>query len=255
MFSGYYYGISSFLILAVNVYFAVHAYRNGRGWWIFILFFFPGVGALVYFFAEYLPSVRAGGRARSVARDVARKLNPTAEIRRLEDVVALTPTVNNRMELARALLRAGRKDEAVATYRACAQGIHADDPRLLYETTIALHETGALEEARGTYERLKKQTPVTPEQQLLGARVYDELGDTENALREYAAVSGRGVGEEGRVRYALLLKKLGREAEAQALFEQIVRHARLSSSHYRREEKEWIEIARRELKDGEAAAR
>lgn len=250
---GYYYGTFGLVLLAVNVFFAVHAYRRGRVWWIFVIFFFPLVGSLVYLFAEYLPSARAGGRARSVARDVARMINPAAEIRRLEDVVALSPTVNNRMELARAYLRAGRKEDAIRTYEACAQGIHADDPKLLYETTIAYFENGDLPRARETMDRLRRVTTITPEQLLLSARIHEERGDLDQALAEYEQLAGRGAGEEGRARYGLLLQRLGRHDEARAVFDAIVRHARVSSAHYRREEKEWIDIARRELKDEQPA--
>jgi len=242
------------LVPVLQVICAIHVLRTGRPiWWLFVILFFPFVGSLVYFFAELLPAIRSG-RGPSVAREVARKLNPGAEIKRLEDAAALTPTVNNRMELARAYLRAGRTDEAILTYESCAQGIHADDPRLLYETAIAYFEARRFAEARVAFEGLRKQGVITPEQQLLGARIYEESGDEQAALSAYQALAGRGAGEEGRTRYALLLKKMGRDDEAHAIFDQIVRHARLSSSHYRREEKEWIEIARREMKAKEADA-
>jgi hypothetical protein len=247
-------GFFWYLIPVLQVVFAIHVLRTGRPvWWLFVILFFPFVGSLIYFFVEFLPAMRTG-RGPSVAREVARKLNPGAEIKRLEDVAALTPTVNNRMELARAYLRAGRTGEAILTYESCAQGIHADDPRLLYETAGAYFQAERWSEARGAFERLRKQGTITPEQQLLGARIYEESGDDEAALAAYAALAGRGAGEEGRTRYALLLKKVGREDEAYAIFDQIVRHARLSSSHYRREEKEWIEIAKRETKGREAGA-
>ena len=41
------------------------------------------------------------------------------------------------------------------------------------------------------------------------------------------------------------------EGEAEAICDQMPRHARVSSSLYRREEKEWLEIPKRELKDGQ----
>jgi hypothetical protein len=71
----------------------------------------------------------------------------------------------------------------------------------------------------------------------------------EGALRAYAVLSRGAAGEEARCRYALLLKSLGRTGEAYALFDEMLRHARVSSGHYRREEKKWLDIARRELKE------
>lgn len=235
--------------LAAQVFFAVHAIRQGKAWWLLILFLFPGVGILVYFFAEYLPSVRSGG-LRSAGRQLARRLNPAAEVKRLEDEVALSNTVNNRLALADAYLNAGRGDDAVALVRTCLQGIHEDDPRVLGALARACHAAGHMDEARDAMERLKRQgTMLTASIQLLDARIAEDSGDVEGALRAYAVLARGAAGEEARCRYALLLKRVGREDEAYALFEEMLRHARVSSGHYRREEKKWLDIARRELKE------
>ncbi|HEX8242352.1 MAG TPA: hypothetical protein VF541_02605, partial [Longimicrobium sp.] len=80
------------------------------------------------------------------------------------------------------------------------------------------------------------------------ARIHEDAGELEGAAREYQALLARPViGEEARCRYALVLKQLGRTAEAHAIFDEIVRHARLSPGHYRKAQKPWIEIARKEL--------
>ena len=71
------YSLLGLASLAVQVFFAVHAYRSGRIWWIFVLFFFPVVGPLVYLFAEYLPSARAGRLdLDGMGRRVVERLNP-----------------------------------------------------------------------------------------------------------------------------------------------------------------------------------
>ena len=236
-------------MLAAQVFFAVHAVRQGKAWWLFILFFFPGVGVLVYFFAEYLPDMRTGG-LRSAGKRLARRLNPAAEVKRLEDEVALSNTVNNRLALAEAYLHAGRGDDAVALVRTCLNGIHEDDPRVLGALARACHAAGHMDEARDAMERLKRQgTMLTASVQLLDARIAEDSGDVEGALRAYAVLSRGAAGEEARCRYALLLKRVGRPDEAYALFEEMLRHARVSSGHYRREEKKWLDVARKELKE------
>lgn len=240
--------------IAVPVFFAVHAYRHGKPIWIFIVLFFPVVGSLVYLFAEFLPSLRAGGRLQAAAKGVARRMNPGAEIQRLEDAVALSDSVANRRELARAYREAGRMDDAVAVLRGSLTGIFENDPQVLGELCRALYEAGRLDEAREVFEQLRRSTAPTPEHLLLSARIYEDAGDVENALREYAGLTGRGTGEEARCRYALLLQRVGRHDEAAALFDGIVRHARLSSPLYRKTEKPWIDIAERELKGYAAAA-
>jgi len=48
-------------------------------------------------------------------------------------------------------------------------------------------------------------------------------------------------------RYGLLLKQAGRTAEAEALFREIVKDARLGNRHSAELNREWVEIATREV--------
>ena len=53
-------------------------------------------------------------------------------------------------------------------------------------------------------------------------------------------------GAEARVRQAMLCKKLGDKQRAAELFAAILKDARLAPKHFRRSEREWIELAERE---------
>jgi len=255
MFFPSFFYLPSLLIVAVQVFFAVHCIRNGKPAWLFLIVFFPFIGSLIYLFVEYLPEMRARDTLGSTARRVKERINPAAEIQRLEDQVALSNSHVNRMALARAYLRVGRADDAIAVYRQSLVGMYADDPPLLFELAAAYHAVGHLDDARETYEQLRANaSTMSNDHLLLSARIYQDAGDPEAAAREYQALLTRPVvGEEARCRYALVLKQLGRTSEAHALFDAIVRHARVSPGHYRKAQKPWIEIARRELA-GEAVA-
>lgn len=242
------------LIVAVQVFFAIHCVRNGKPMWLLVILFFPLVGSLVYLFLEFIPEVRARGTVAGAARRVRDRINPAAEIQRLEDQVAISNSLNNRLALARGYLRVGRGDEAIALYRASLSGLYEDDPTVLSELAAALAHVGRHEEARATFEKLRATAPaLSNEQLLLSAVIYESMGDLEGAAREYQAILQRPViGEEARCRYALVLKQLGRTAEANALFDEILRHARLSPAHYRKAQKHWIEIAKQEAAVTEA---
>ena len=54
-------------------------------------------------------------------------------------------------------------------------------------------------------------------------------------------------GPEAPCRYAMLLKKIGRQEEAKTIFGKIVRDARLSPKFYQKEQKKWIRMARQEI--------
>jgi hypothetical protein len=82
---------------------------------------------------------------------------------------------------------------------------------------------------------------------LLYARAVEAEGDLEAALHEYEALAQGYPGEEGRVRYGLLLKRHGGAAKANEVFREVLTRADVSPKYYRREQREWIEIAKREL--------
>ncbi|PLY05430.1 MAG: hypothetical protein C0622_01700 [Desulfuromonas sp.] len=54
--------------LIAQIYFAVHAGRTGRYWWIFIIIFFPLIGSVVYFFVEYLPELNTMSKVKKSRR-------------------------------------------------------------------------------------------------------------------------------------------------------------------------------------------
>jgi hypothetical protein len=80
------------------------------------------------------------------------------------------------------------------------------------------------------------------------ARCLEALGESEAALREYAALADGFPGEEGRTRHALLLKRCGHGEEAQTIFRQVLARSRVAPAYYAREQREWIERARSELR-------
>jgi len=204
--------------VAIQVFFAVHCIRHGKPAWLFIILFFPMVGSLVYFIVEYLPASRPRESLETTARRVKERINPAAEIQRLEDQVALSNSLNNRMALARAYLRAGRVDDAIALYTESLKGLYENEPSVLYELSTAYLARGELEAARETFERLRRNASLlSTDHLLLSAHIFEEAGDLEGAAREYAAILTRPVtGEEVRCRYALVLRQLGRDGETVA---------------------------------------
>ncbi len=237
------------LEIAVQVYFAVHAVKTGRSWyWLYIIILFPGVGCLVYLFAEYLPELRADRRVHAIRTSIERTVNPTKRLRALQDQVELTPSLENKQLLAQEYGNVGMFDEAISTYQSCMQGMYAKDLTLLEGLSRAYYLAGDFKNARQTLDTLRelRGPGKGDDTDLLYAKVLEELGDIRGALPAYAEVAKLFLGEEARCRYALLLRKVGKAEEANALFDEILRNARLSERFYRNAQKQWIDIARRE---------
>jgi hypothetical protein len=60
-------------------------------------------------------------------------------------------------------------------------------------------------------------------------------------------LSGYYPGAEARVRYGQLLKRQGQRDEARRVLQELLDGAQLAPEHYRRVQREWLELARREL--------
>jgi hypothetical protein len=131
------------LHVLVAIFFAIHVIRSGQQmYWLMILFMFPGLGSIVYFFAIYLPDSRLNHGARKMVTAAAKSLDPGRELREARDAYAYTPTAQNQMRLAAALLEAGNADEAAATYEACLLGPFSGDLEIRYGAARAALASG-----------------------------------------------------------------------------------------------------------------
>lgn len=116
------------LHFALAIFCAIHAVRSGQQtYWLFILFSFPMLGSVVYLLTIYLPHGRLHRQANRTLRAVGRALDPGRELREARAALEETPTAQNQMRLAAALLAADQLDEAAATYEQCLQGPFAND--------------------------------------------------------------------------------------------------------------------------------
>jgi hypothetical protein len=238
------------LVLLAQILCVVHIVRTGRSYmWIFLIVFVPGIGIAVYVLVEILPGIARSRSARQAASGVGHLLDPGRDLREARRQVEISPTVQNKAVLAAEYMRAGQPEPAAALYREIVTGIHATDPGLLLGLARAQFALGDIAGARATLDALREANPgyVSPDAQLLHARSLEEAGEIEAALAEYAAVAGPYPGQEARCRYALLLERVGRRDEARRLFEEIRQAVELGPRHQYREQREWYDIARREL--------
>src|SRR5690348_15473648 len=117
------------LYFALAIFCAVHVVRTGQPlYWLMILFGFPILGSIVYLVAIYLPSSRVQRGAMKAMNAAARVLDPQREVRAARSAFEDTPTAQNQMRLAAALLDAGDAPAAAQAYEGCLGGPFARDP-------------------------------------------------------------------------------------------------------------------------------
>jgi hypothetical protein len=224
--------------------------RTGRPiYWIFILLFFSYLAVLVYFFAEILPDLRHGPGSRKLARRVNNVLDPQRDKRRAEQNLQLSDTPATRRELADESLRHGDYARAADLYQSALKGLYATDPDLMLGLAKAQYGMGQPRQAKQTLEALIEANPGfrSKDGHLLYAKATEDAGDTDAALHEYEAVVQGYPGEEARLRYGLLLMRSGNAGKAAELFKEIITRSSVAPKYYQREQREWIDAARREL--------
>lgn len=234
-------GIPTIVVIIAQVITGVHAYRNGKFFWIFLIIFVPVLGILIYFFAEMLPSMRVDRTFQSAGTQVVNTLQPTRRLQQLEEMLEEQDTMATRQAYAEELMRHERVDEAIEVLEGGLRGVFANDPQGMLALAQAYHQKGEHARAQALLDAMQEESPgFEPDTvRLLRARTRDEQGFTEEALEDYRALAQRGYSEEPRYYLALALDKLGRDDEAKEVLEQAQKYLSRSSNIYRRENQGW----------------
>lgn len=208
------------LHVLIALFFAVHAIKSGRQmYWIIILFSFPLLGSLVYFFAEYLPSSTLERGVKKASTKAIQLIDPSKELRESRQAFDLTPTIQNRMRLAAALNNAGEYTEAEKEFDACLQGPFASDPEVCFGAAKAKLHIRSPQQSITLLESLRKQKPeFRPEElSVLLAQCYAANQDDLNAKKEFSFAYQSFGSAEVRTQYALWAANTGDIVTAEGL--------------------------------------
>ncbi|MFL6586761.1 MAG: tetratricopeptide repeat protein [Luteimonas sp.] len=230
----------------------VHVVRTGRPlYWIFILLIGSYIGVLVYLLAEVLPELRSNRGANRALGRVRDRIDPTRHTRAASRDLEIADTLDNRRRLAERKLDDGDYAGAETLYREALRGLYATDPTLMLGLAQAQFHRGEPSAARETLDALIAANPDfrSHDGHLLYARAVEAGDDFTAAVEEYEALVQDYPGEEARVRYAGLLQRNGQADKARALYADTLRRVDLAPAYYRREQREWVEIAKREARD------
>ena len=236
---------------AIAAFFGVHAIRSGQPvYWLFVLFAFPLLGSVVYFFAIYLPGMHNSRGGMRAVRAVQTLVDPNRELREATLEFDRTPTAYNRARLGGALLAKGRSAEAVEHYHAAASGLYANDLSFLRGLALAQLAAGKPGDAAATLDRLFGAHPAQRrgELALAHAEALAGAGDGDAAQAAFAAALAADDSTEGQCKYGSFLLGRGDSAGARRAFEAVLRNAEHGHATSRELNREWIERARAGLK-------
>lgn len=244
--------VLALLVIACQVTCGLHVVRSGQErYWLYLIIALPGLGCLIYFLGIMLPDLLGSHRGRRTLNRLHDSIDPERHLRALRDELDIRDTRDTRVNLADELLRMGQAEDAAKHYQIALRGIHSDAPDILLGLARARFALGDFAGCQASLDQLIAHNPDfrSTDGHLLYARALEGQGNDLKAEEEYRALGSYSASPEANYRYALLLRRLGRQREAIELLQQIHTHARRSARHYRVLHKEWLDLSQKALLD------
>jgi hypothetical protein len=239
------------VLLALDVIFIVHAAKTGRLWpWAYVILMIPGLGVLAYVLVELVPEWMGTAQGQRARQKVIKTLDPEKRYRALTDQLETTDTIANRVTLAEECLALGKHAEAKEHFADVLARPMGEEPVYAFGKARAEFGLGQFAETIATLDALRAQWPdyQSADGHLLYARALEESGRSEEALHEYQALANYYPGAEARVRYGLLLGKLGRRFEAETVFSETLKQLKRAPKYVRKAQAEWVSLADKALR-------
>ena len=241
------YPFISFLLMAINLFFIVHAIKTGRPYyWVWIIFMMPVLGAAAYFFVEMRPRVRSVDWASFRWR----LASPATRIAVLCEAANDSPTVKNRTRLAREYESQSQWWQAVETYRACLTGVFENDPRLLISLASALLEKEEFGEAHQIASQIPMQRDfkLEDDRKLVLYRSQSAIGSFDSAIEGLEDLASRKSGFAPRYYLARAKVDGGKDSQADQDLQKIIQSYRQGNALLRKHEQVWYMEAKKLLK-------
>jgi hypothetical protein len=239
------------LLVALDAMFIVHAAKTGRMCpWAYIILAIPGVGVLAYVLVELVPEWMGSIQGQQARQKIANRLNPEKRYHALTDQLHIADTVANRVALGEECLALGKFREAKQHFLSVLTRPMGDEPHFALGKARAEFGLGQMDEALATLDALKQRWPDyrSPDAHLIYARALEDSGRPEEALAEYRALVEYFPGAEARVRYGLLLARLGYDADAKALLTDMLAQLKRAPKFVRKVQAEWIALAEKAVR-------
>lgn len=216
--------------------------RRPSTFWLFVIVFLGGLGALVYMLFEVLPDIAL--LQQSFAAFPRRK-----RIRHLETVILDNPSVGNYEELADLYLDDRKFDRArdffykAIELRGCSEDAY-------YRRALALVELGDFARALPDLERVVTQDPKYDFHRASGllAHVYANVGRGEEADALFRKATEVSTLSETYYNYAVFLSNEQRSDEAREWARRILAKKATMPGYLRRRERPWFRKANALLK-------
>lgn len=221
--------------------------RRPDTYWLWIILFGGGLGALVYIVVEVLPDA---GLLRQSFKVFPRR----RRIRELEAIILDNPAPGNCEELADLYLEEGKYQRARQYYDK-AISARTDSPDAFYRRGLAEIELGDFPAAASDLSRVVAKDPSYDFHRAAGllAHAYAKTGEIEKASRLFAKTTQISTLSETYLNYASFLAAQGDTSGAREWTERILAKKPTLPGYLRRRERPWFRKAKGLLRQLPAA--
>jgi len=210
--------------------------RRPDTYWLFIIIMGGGIGALVYIGVEVIPDAR-------LLAGMYQVFPRRKRIKALEAMVVDNPSVGNYEELGDLLLEDGKYARARECFDTVLARTDAIDPR--YRRALSALALNDLAAAKADLADVTARDPKYDYQRAAGlhAHVLAKLGRAAEAEALFEAVTTTSTLTETEYNYASFLAEQGRGAEAREWVERVLRKKATMPDYIRRRERPWFRRA------------
>lgn len=216
--------------------------RRPDGYWLWIIIFGGGLGALVYLVVEALPDA---GLLRQSFKVFPRR----QRIHELEAAVLDNPSAGNYEELADLYFDDGNYARARQCYDKAISS-RTDSPDPFYRRALCAMAMADYAAAIPDLERVTRTDPKYDFYRAQGmlAHAYANTGQTDKAAALFAEVTRISTISETQVNYAAFLASQGRTVEAREWAQRVLSKKATMPGYLRRRERPWFRRASALLK-------
>lgn len=211
--------------------------RRPDYFWLWIILFGGGIGAVIYIGAEMVPDL-------ALLRQYLRIVSHRKRIKQLETQILDNPSAGNLEELGDLYLER-KKYSTARKYYDRAISSRTDSPDPFYCRAICELELGDAASAASDLERVIKTSPGYDYQRAPGllAHAWALTGRNEEAATLFARVTEISTLSETQYNYAVFLLKQGKSEEARQWAQRIMAKKPTMPRYLRRRERPWFRRA------------
>lgn len=213
------------ITLLLQILCVIHLMKSGNNkLWLTAIIFLPLAGCLAYLLIEIIPEYQGNRHVRYAKKKALTKIDPDKDIRAARERLEMTDSIANRTALADAFFEQQDYTQAAENYRLILDSPQGQDDLTIFKYATTLFQDGHYRKALEMMNALGGDVVDSDHnrQQLLRARILENLDREQEASKLYEDVVEKLPGIEPRSHYAALLLKMGKRDAAKAQFQEVV---------------------------------